>query len=106
MFASLNRAVGRVARGGSASGRPTTSNPNHDGVSQFGAKSASNMRYNIAKDKHNAALKNESATAKNEAASKTAQQSKARNAKFNADFEAMKQHSPVHGALNNRQRWR
>ena len=106
MFASLNRAVGRVARGGSASGRPTTANPNYDGVSQFGARSASNMRANIAQSKHNDMLKNEAATAKNIAAHKTAQASKARNSKFNADFEAMKQHSPIHQALNNKQRWR
>ena len=102
---SAARSMGRVARGGSASGKPTSADPNHDGLSQFGAKSASNMRYNIAKDKHNAMLKNEAATTKNQAAAKTAQASKARNTKFNADFEAMKQHSPVHGALNQKQRW-
>mgnify|MGYP000013989604 CR=1 FL=1 len=103
---SATRSAGRIARGGSASGKPSSANPNYDGVSQFGARSASNMRANIAQSKHNSMLKNEAATAKNQAAAKTAQASKARNNKFNADFEAMKQHSPIHKALNNKQRWR
>ena len=106
MFASLGRAAGRIARGGSASGKPASANPNYDGVSQFGARSASNMRANIAQSKHNNMLKNEAATSANSAAFKQSYVNKNRNAKFNADFNAMKQHSPIHSALNTRQNWR
>lgn len=104
MFSSLNRAGGRIARGMSASGRPTSANPNKDAYSQYGERSASNMRYNIAKNKNAAMLKNETATAEQVAKWKTARQSKARNAKFNADFNAMKQ-QPFHSSLNTRQNW-
>lgn len=103
MFASLNRSIGRLARGGSSSGKPSSANPHYDGYSQFGVRSASNMRYNIAKNKQNEMMKNEAAEKAGYAAFRQSRANKVRNAKFNADFNAMKQSSPIHGALSKRQ---
>lgn len=96
MFASLNR----------FKAKPMSANPNADAAGNLhGSPAARAIKFNQEKAAHSNMLKNEAATAKNVAAHKTAAASQVRNAKFKADFEAMKQHSPVHGALNKKQRW-
>jgi hypothetical protein len=83
-----------------------SANPNADGRGNLnGSPAARAIKFNQEKTAHSNMLKNESAVQKNTAAQKVSTASQARNKKFNADFEAMKQHSPVHGALNKKQGW-